>query len=104
MTPQAAHLKLSVPITAPLCPSAALATTGLFAGCPELIGSPFTYRREEEVYGEGEDAEYVYRLMSGAVRTCKILGDGRRQINGFYLPGDLFGFEPAITHRLTAEA
>jgi CRP/FNR family nitrogen fixation transcriptional regulator len=38
------------------------------------------------------------------VRTCKILSDGRRQINGFYLPGDLFGFEQGEMHRLTAEA
>src|SRR4051794_26321065 len=77
---------------------------GLFAGSPHLIGSPFTYSREEEIYGEGEEADFVYKIVSGAVRTCKLIGDGRRQINGFYLPGDLFGFERADMHRLTAEA
>src|ERR1044071_4199096 len=65
----------------------------LFAGCPELIGSSFTYARDEEIYGEQEDAEFVYKIVSGAVRTCKMLSDGRRKINGFHLPGDLFGFE-----------
>jgi CRP-like cAMP-binding protein len=84
--------------------SAALPPIDLFAGSPELIGSPFSYSREEEIYGEGEEAEYVYKILSGAVRTCKILSDGRRQINGFYLPGDLFGFEQGEMHRLTAEA
>jgi CRP/FNR family transcriptional regulator/CRP/FNR family nitrogen fixation transcriptional regulator len=77
---------------------------GLFAGCPELMGLPSSYGREEEIYGEGEEIEYVYKVVSGAVRTCKILGDGRRQIHGFHLPGDLFGFEPGSTHRFTAEA
>ncbi|MER2268273.1 helix-turn-helix domain-containing protein [Methylobacterium oxalidis] len=76
----------------------------LFAGCPELIGTPFFYAREEEVYGEGEDAEFVYKVVEGAVRTHKVLSDGRRQITGFHLPGDLFGFEQGETHRHTAEA
>jgi len=76
----------------------------LFANCPELIGTPFAYTREEEIYGEGEDAEFVYRVVEGAVRTHKVLSDGRRQITGFHLPGDLFGFEQGETHRHTAEA
>lgn len=76
----------------------------LFAGCPDLIGTPFSYAREEEVYGEGEEAEFVYRVVGGAVRTHKVLSDGRRQITGFHLPGDLFGFEQGETHRHTAEA
>ena len=76
----------------------------LFAGCPELIGTPFSYAREEEVYGEGEEAEFVYKVLGGAVRTHKVLSDGRRQITGFHLPGDLFGFEQGETHRHTAEA
>ena len=75
-----------------------------FAGCPELIGTPFAYAREEEIYGEGEESEFVYKVVSGAVRTHKVLNDGRRQITGFHLPGDLFGFEQGESHRHTAEA
>lgn len=78
--------------------------TGLFAGCPELIGSPFSYCREEEIFGQGEDADYVYKIVIGAVRTCRILADGRRQINGFQVAGDLLGLEAGAAHRLTAEA
>lgn len=84
-----------------ICPSV---EKNLLFGYPELVGSPFTYRREEEIFGEGEDADYVYRIDSGAVRSCKILPDGRRQINAFHIPGDLFGLEGGPTHRLTAEA
>src|SRR4051794_1385957 len=76
----------------------------LFADCPELIGTPFSYTREEEIYGEGEEAEFVYKVLDGAVRTHKVLSDGRRQITGFRLPGDLFGFEQGASHRHTAEA
>jgi len=38
------------------------------------------------------------------VRTYKILRDGRRQVGGFYLPGDIFGLEFADEHTLSAEA
>ncbi|MGZ8363038.1 MAG: helix-turn-helix domain-containing protein [Caulobacteraceae bacterium] len=62
------------------------------------------YARGKEIFAEEEDADYVYRVMSGAVRTCKILSDGRRQISDFYLPGDVFGIEPGEAHRLSAEA
>ncbi|KAA0124799.1 transcriptional regulator [Methylobacterium sp. P1-11] len=78
--------------------------SAVFAGCPELIGTPFSYAREEEIYGEGEEAEFVYKVVEGAVRTHKVLSDGRRQITGFHLPGDLFGFGQGETHRQTAEA
>ncbi|MCG2637578.1 helix-turn-helix domain-containing protein [Bradyrhizobium sp. GCM10023182] len=66
--------------------------------------SEFRYRRGSEIFGEGEDAEYVYQINSGAVRTYKLLPDGRRQINAFHLSGDMFGFENNETHRFTAEA
>lgn len=75
-----------------------------FAGCPELVGTPFSYGREEEIYGEDEEAEFVYKLLDGAVRTHKVLNDGRRQITGFHLPGELLGFERQDKHRHTAEA
>src|SRR3954467_2187599 len=76
----------------------------LFAGCPELIGAKLSYGRDEEIYGEAEPAEFVYKVVSGAVRTHKLLSDGRRQIGAFHLPGDLFGLENGEFHRFTAEA
>ncbi len=53
---------------------------------------------------EGEEAEFVYKVISGAVRTHKVLSDGPPQITGFHLPGDLFGFEQGACNRHTAEA
>ena len=58
-----------------------------------LVASEFSYRKDEEIYGEDELAEYVYQVIRGAVRTYKLLSDGRRQIGAFLLPGDVFGLE-----------
>ncbi|TAI66919.1 transcriptional regulator [Bradyrhizobium sp. Leo170] len=69
-----------------------------------MMGTPFQYARNVEIYGEGDEAEYLYQVVSGTVRTYKMLEDGRRQIGGFYLPGDIFGFEAGETHSSSAEA
>jgi CRP/FNR family nitrogen fixation transcriptional regulator len=66
--------------------------------------SEFKYQGGAEIFGEAEPADYVYRIMSGAVRTFELLADGRRQIAAFHLPGDIFGIETGDAYRLTAEA
>jgi CRP-like cAMP-binding protein len=63
-----------------------------------------TYARNEEIFGEGEPAEYLYKVVSGSVRTSKILDDGRRQVSAFYMPGDFFGLEVASEHSSSCEA
>lgn len=73
-------------------------------GSIELLGVQMTFGANEEIFGENEPAEYVYKVVSGAVRTYKILNDGRRQIGAFYLPGDTFGLEIGKQHQLSAEA
>jgi CRP/FNR family transcriptional regulator, nitrogen fixation regulation protein len=70
----------------------------------EAMGSRMKFSPNAEIFGEGEPAEYVYKVVTGAVRTCKILSDGRRQIGGFYLPGDIFGLEVSKDHQFSAEA
>ncbi len=73
------------------------------AGSIDLMGARMSYARNVEVYGEGEPAEYLYKVISGAVRTCKLLEDGRRQVTAFHLPGEIFGLELGQEHRFSAE-
>jgi CRP/FNR family nitrogen fixation transcriptional regulator len=70
----------------------------------DIALSEFKYRRGAELFGEAEPAEYVYQVIDGAVRSYKLLSDGRRQIGAFHLVGDIFGLENGGVHRFTAEA
>src|SRR6266700_5038212 len=70
----------------------------------ELMGAPMSFTRNAEIYGEGEPADYVYKVVSGTVRTHKVLADGRRQIGAFHLAGDVFGLEVGELHAFSAEA
>jgi CRP/FNR family nitrogen fixation transcriptional regulator len=63
-----------------------------------------TVAKDEEVFAEGDRAAFFYKVVSGAVRTFKLLSDGRRQIDAFHLPGDIFGLETGEEHRFSAEA
>lgn len=73
-------------------------------GAATLPGATMHFERNNEIYGEGEPADYVYKVRSGTVRTSKVLSDGRRQIGAFYMPGDTFGLELGDEHSFCAEA
>lgn len=68
------------------------------------VGVRMQYERDEEIFGEGEASRYVYRVISGAVRTYRMLSDGRRQIVEFHTTGDVFGLDGERCHALGAEA
>jgi CRP/FNR family transcriptional regulator, nitrogen fixation regulation protein len=70
----------------------------------QIFLSEYRYRRGAEIFGEAEPADYVYQVAEGAVRSYKLLSDGRRQIGAFHLVGDIFGLENGPAHRFTAEA
>jgi CRP/FNR family transcriptional regulator, nitrogen fixation regulation protein len=70
----------------------------------DMMGAAMPYSRNAEIYGENEPADYMYKVLTGAVRTYKVLADGRRQIGAFYLPGDVFGLEIGDEHWFSAEA
>jgi CRP/FNR family transcriptional regulator, nitrogen fixation regulation protein len=70
----------------------------------KVSSSEFKYRKDTEIFGQAEPADYIYQVIEGAVRSHKLLSDGRRQIGAFHLPGDIFGLENGDFHRFTAEA
>jgi CRP-like cAMP-binding protein len=82
----------------------ATAASVSLGGSIEMMGAQMAFARNAEIYGENESADYLYKVVIGAVRTYKVLNDGRRQIGSFYLPGDIFGLEVADEHTFSAEA
>lgn len=58
----------------------------------------------EAIFGQGDRAAMVYRVISGAAISYRLLHDGRRQVTEFHMPGDFIGLEAGIDYRTTAEA
>src|SRR5882762_8030180 len=88
----------------PVDDSPILGLSAAGAAQTRIGASEFSYKKGVEIYGEKEPADYVYQVTSGAVRSYKLLSDGRRQIGAFHLTSDIFGLENSNVHRFTAEA
>lgn len=74
---------------------------------PEALhaaGSVIHIAEGSEIFAEGENSDFIYKLLSGVARVCKFLSDGRRQIEAFHIPGEVFGLEQGSEHKLCAEA
>ncbi len=63
-----------------------------------------TSARESEIYAEGSAATHVYQVISGTLRTAKLLADGRRQLGAFVFAGEWVGFDGGPRHFYAAEA
>jgi CRP-like cAMP-binding protein len=70
----------------------------------DRLGTVVTVRRDESLFYEGDPTEYYFKVVSGALRSCKLLADGRRHIGDFYLPGDFVGLDAEADYIFSAEA
>lgn len=90
-------------------PGILLAQTGWAGNQPsreplQAAGTVVQVLEGREIFVEGADTDVFYKVVSGVVRTCKFLNDGRRQIAAFHLAGEIFGFELGAERQLAAEA
>ena len=83
---------------------AARSPVGLAVRPSTSAAAPRALAKDEELFAEGDRADCFYKVISGAVRSYKLLTDGRRQIDAFHLPGDFFGLEAGAKHRFSVEA
>lgn len=67
------------------------------------LGALTRFGKDQEIFAQDDCVEFVRLVVSGAVRTTRLLGDGRRQVGAFYFPGDLV-LETGPVHRFSAEA
>jgi CRP/FNR family transcriptional regulator len=70
----------------------------------DRIGKAMSLARGETLFYEGDAALSCFKVISGALRSCRVLADGRRHIAEFFLPGDFIALSAENAHRFTAEA
>jgi len=68
------------------------------------VGAVITLQRDETLFLGGDKADCYFKVLKGAVRSSKVLDDGRRHIGDFYLIGDFIGLDAGETHGAAAEA
>ena len=74
---------------------------GLDPGDLALVDSlGFSQRRldaGEPLYHEGEDAGFIYAVRMGTLKSSILLRDGRQQVTGFQVAGDVVGLDALAT-------
>jgi CRP/FNR family transcriptional regulator, nitrogen fixation regulation protein len=70
----------------------------------QAAGTLIHIAESREIFAQGEESDTFYKVVSGVVRVCKFLNDGRRQIEAFHVAGEVFGFETGGERALSAEA
>ena len=70
----------------------------------ERLGTVVTLGREQPLFHEADRAESYFKVVSGAIRSCTLLVDGRRHVGEFFLSGDFIGLDAEARYVFTAEA
>ena len=70
----------------------------------DRIGRAVSLSRGETLFYEGDAALNCFKVISGALRSCRVLTDGRRHIAEFFLPGDFVALGAEEAYRFTVEA
>ena len=90
------------------CPVQRLSVCGALHGAELVKLGTFKhtvhYKHKAALIDQDEPADAVHIVTDGVVRLYKTLPDGRRQIVGFALPGDLLGLAVDERNAYSAEA
>jgi CRP/FNR family nitrogen fixation transcriptional regulator len=75
-----------------------------FFGPSSPIATVLHAVRDAEIIAQGEKVGYCFQIISGCVRTVRLLEDGRRHVGEFLFAGDVFGWESTDEHAFSVEA
>ncbi len=62
------------------------------------------YRAGAHVFRTGDAFRAIYAVRAGTVKTCVVDKDGREQVLGFYLPGEVIGLNAIYPDRFPCDA
>ncbi len=70
----------------------------------ELIGSRRKVKRHQHLYRAGDHFEAIYAVRSGSFKTNVLFEDGRDQVTGFQMSGEILGLDGISTEHHTCDA
>ncbi|MBI2296343.1 MAG: fumarate/nitrate reduction transcriptional regulator Fnr [Betaproteobacteria bacterium] len=69
-----------------------------------LVNHRRKLRRGEHLYRAGNPLAVLYAIRSGFMKTCALHDDGREQVAGFHMMGDLLGLDAISSGRHMCDA
>jgi len=69
-----------------------------------IVKRKAVYKRGQVLFRPGQPLDYLYAIRSGSVKTYISTDDGRVQITGFHVAGELLGLSALASRHYTSEA
>src|SRR5487761_1994216 len=69
-----------------------------------MVGGRRRVKRQQHLYRAGETFEAIYAIRSGFFKTDVLLEDGRNQVTGFQMAGEILGMDGISTEAHTCNA
>lgn len=70
----------------------------------ELVGTRRKIRRQQNLYRAGDPFEAIYAIRTGSFKTDVLLEDGREQVTGFQMTGEILGLDGISTESHSCNA
>src|SRR5574343_1922669 len=70
----------------------------------DLVSTRRRIKRGDHLYRAGETFDAIYAIRSGFFKTDVLLEDGREQVTGFQMAGELLGLDGISTEHHTCNA
>jgi len=69
-----------------------------------IIDQRQTLNRNTWLFNEGDPFKAIYAIKSGCIKTYRLTSNGKEQVCGFYLPGEIIGLDAIETGAHTCSA
>ena len=79
-------------------------TTGEIGQVDAMIGKRAKLKKGDALYRAGEPFASLYAIRLGSLKTTVLAEDGREQVSGYHMPGDLVGLDGISTDRHGCQA
>src|SRR5271156_4132180 len=70
----------------------------------DRAGTVVLCRKGQTLVEAGDPVEYIFKVLSGALRAVRLLADGRRHVASFHVSGDFVGLADGETCNHSIEA
>ncbi len=70
----------------------------------ELVGARRKVKRQQNLYRAGDSFEAIYAIRVGSFKTDVLLEDGREQVTGFQMTGEILGLDGISTESHSCNA
>ena len=70
----------------------------------DLVGARRKVKRQQNLYRAGDPFEAIYAIRAGSFKTDVLLEDGREQVTGFQMTGEILGLDGISTEAHSCNA